>query len=232
MNFIKKIEEMLFKRRYYGHIISLGYNCEVSFQFFLKYHFVESSLFAWANLVNCEVLINALKDLDKFTSKGFKKNTPMYIDVATGIFFHGKEVDGDSEEDIIYELTERIKYLRDKFKITAVDGKKNLYVFKYPSHKFSSTKALKDILSLHAVLNTLVKNDFDLLIISEYGNVINIPNRINNIFVRYVSFYTPENRVTSKPYDKKHYSKIFSTFRPLFRLTKKKKFKFEDTKDE
>lgn len=214
------------RRRLYGHIISLGYNCEVSFQFFKKYKFVESSLFAWVNTSNCDNLIYALNNLEKLMSMGFKKAFPMYVDIATGIYFHGKDGKEDSESIIIDELTSRIMYLRDKFIKTAADGKKNLYIFKYPAHNFSQKKATEDITKLYNALTTLVKNKFDLLIISEKKNDINISS-FDNLFIRYVDFYTPEEAVTTKPYDQKGYAKIFSEFCPDFKLEKKKKFKFE-----
>lgn len=230
---MKKIFQFLnlFNKKYYGHIISLGYNCEISFQFFLKYHFVESSLFAWVNNKNCKTLINALNNLDTLTTKGFKKDLPMFIDVATDIAFHSKENRTEPENEIIDEIRNRVLYLKEKFKRTAQDGKKNLYIFKYPPLNFSSQTATHEIISLYETLKSLVQNDFDLLVISEKHNKIIIPNSMNNIFVRYVKFYTPENRVTSKPYDKKHFKKIFSEFCPSFKLTKTKKFKFEATKD-
>lgn len=128
---------MFWKRsnvRKYDHILSLGYNCEVSFQFFLKYHFVESSLFAWVNTETCQNLIHALKHLDLILSQGVREVQPMYLDIATGISFHGKtERDGlETKEEIKNELYSRIPHLRDKFIQTAQDGKKNLYIFKCP----------------------------------------------------------------------------------------------------
>ena len=224
----------IFKRRnkrIYGHIISLGCNCEVSFQFFLKYNFVESSLFAWSYVGECCKLMFALKNMDVLSTKGFKKEFPMYIDNATGIAFHSKNSKDSTEQELLDELNGRIVYLRDKFRKTATDGKKNLYIYKYPSKDFSSEKAVNDIKELYAILTELVENDFNLLIISEKQNKIAIES-MENVFIRYVKFYTPDNKVTSKPYDKKHYNKIFSEFKPGFKLEKKKRFKFEDTGDE
>lgn len=51
--------------RRYGHIQSLGYNCEPSFQFFQQYRFVESGLFSWTNNTNISTLTRALKDFDR-----------------------------------------------------------------------------------------------------------------------------------------------------------------------
>lgn len=223
----------IFKRRnkrIYGHIISLGCNCEVSFQFFLKYNFVESSLFAWSYIGKCSKLVFALKNMDMLSTKGFTKEFPMYVDNATSIAFHSKNSKDCTEQELLDELNGRIIYLRDKFRKTTTDGKKNLYIYKYPSKDFSSEKAVDDIKELYGTLTELVKNDFDLLIISEKQNKINLES-MENVFIRYVNFYTPDNKVTSKPYDKKHYNKIFSEFKPGFKLEKKKRFKFEDTGD-
>ena len=217
----------MFGVKKYGHIISLGYNCEVSFQFFLKYHFVESSLFAWVNAVDCVHIIDVLENLSVLTTKGFKKVPPMYEDVATGISFHAKEYQNDSEAEIQDELRGRIVHLRDKFLKTANDGKKNLYIFKYPPIKRSEKLARGDILKLYDTLSKMVTNDFDLLIILSHDMYPELTFDVPNIYVRRVRFFTPENAVTDKPYDKKHYGKIFSEFRPNFKLQKTKRFKFE-----
>lgn len=50
---------------------------------------------------------------------------------------------------------------------------------------------------------------------------------IPNLFIRRIDFYMPVDRVTSKPYDKKSYGRIFSEFRLAFKLPETKKFKFE-----
>lgn len=128
---------MFWKRsnvRKYDHILSLGVQLRSVVSVFLKYHFVESSLFAWVNTENCQNLINALKHLDLILSQGVREVPPMYLDIATGISFHGKtERDGlETKEEIKNELYSRISHLRDKFIQTAQDGKKNLYIFKCP----------------------------------------------------------------------------------------------------
>ncbi|MDD7313189.1 MAG: hypothetical protein PUH03_02395 [bacterium] len=223
---------MFWKRsnvRKYDHILSLGYNCEVSFQFFLKYHFVESSLFAWVNTENCQNLINALRHPDLILSQGVREVPPMYLDIATGISFHGKtKRDGlETKEEIEKELYSRISYLRDKFAQTARDGKKNLYIFKCPPPADTTDKIMSDIKELYQALKNIVKNEFDLLVITEKKSFPKLNFEYDNLFVRQVDFYTPAARVTSKPYDKKSYGRIFSEFRPAFKLPKTKHFKFE-----
>lgn len=58
--------------RKYGHIISLGYNCEFSYQFYLYHKFVEASLFAWSNTININNLIYALDNFDKLATGDIK----------------------------------------------------------------------------------------------------------------------------------------------------------------
>lgn len=213
-------------KKKYDHIISLGYNCEVSFQFFLKYHFVESALFAWSNVVSCEHLITTLKDLNLLLSKGVKKNGIMYGDIATGISFHGKNL--KSEQAEVEELQSRILFLKEKFLKTAQDGKKNLYIFKYPPFKKEQDRVYNDILELYKTLTSLVKNEFDVLIIFEKDFCSNLTFDIPNLYIRRVEFFRPEESVTTKPYDQKGFEKIFSEFVPNFKLSKTKQFKFEE----
>ena len=214
-------------KRKYGHIISLGYNCEISFQFFLQYHFVESALFAWANTINCNNVINVLKNPDVLLSAGLQKDGIMFKDVASGVSFHGKE-GLDDLQSAMDELGSRIQYLKYKFFTSASDGYKNLYIFKYPPLNIEPDVAKKEILELHNVLTQIVKNEFDLLIILEENMYPNLQFDINNLFIRRVKFFTPPERVTRSPYDKKHFGKIFHEFCPNFKLPKSKKFKFKE----
>lgn len=216
----------------YGHIISLGYNCEVSFQFFLKYHFVESSLFAWVNCQDCSHMIEALKNLDRLTSKGFKADGFMYCDLATGIAFHAKEDKGESDKEKQQELKSRILHLKEKFLKTASDGKENLYIFKYPSREKNEQKVQQDILTLYRTLTQKVKNDFDLLIIFEKAAYPSLHINHAHIYIERVGYFTPDNAVTAPPYDQKAWGKIFSKYRPNFTLPHLKAFKFEEADNE
>lgn len=84
---------------------------------------------------------------------------------------------------------------------------------------------------MYNLLNSIVKNNFDLLLIFEDkkidSNLENILN-INNIFVRFVKFFTDENHVTTGKYDKSGWRKIFREFKPNFKLNTTKRFKFND----
>jgi len=218
----------------YGHILSLGYNCEVSYQFYKKYKFVESSLFAWVNAINIDNITNAIRNMDKIVAGKVELSGVMWRDANTGILFHGTNPDilhadaaavsADKEN-----LISRINHLKEKFKNAATDGKKNLYVFKYKTTAESANVVKKKITALYDTLNKFCKNSFDLLIVMEADFVPSLQiENIDNLFVRRVHFFSDENDVTGGQCDRHGWDKIFNEFRPNFKLPKTKKFKFEN----
>ena len=225
-------------QKYYGHIISLGYNCEVSFQFFLKYHFVESSLFAWANCIDLAHLTAALSNIETIAAGGLKNTNPMWRCQNTGICFHGKapvSVWRENPSDNVItadreELFSRLNHLKQKFRQTAADGKKNLYIYKLAPSDILDTALADKLRLLFATLQSLCHNPFDLLLILEQGKQPDLEKKLQDpgFFIRRVAFFTDENNVTAKCNDHIHWRKIFDEFRPDFRLKKTKKFKFEE----
>lgn len=217
----------------YGHILSLGYNCEVSYQFYKKYNFVESSLFAWVNAINIDNMINAIRNTDKIVAGDVELAGVMWRDANTGILFHGANSDILHADNAAIQadkenLISRINHLKEKFKNAATDGKKNLYVFKYKTTTESADVVTEKIMALYNALNKFCKNDFDLLIVMETGFVpsLHIENT-DNLFVRRVQFFSDENDVTGGRCDRRGWNKIFNEFKPNFKLPKTKKFKFE-----
>lgn len=214
----------------YGHIISLGYNCEISFQLFRKNKFLESNLFAWAYIPSLKDTLFTLKNLDLIGSEGFSGPSPLYTCKKTHIGFHGKagvkmlqENPALKEEDQ-NELIGRISFLREKFKETAKDGEKNLYIIKVKPEDLDAGDTLK---AIYDYLVETVKNDFDFLIIAEKKSSFALP-MYKNLYVRFVNFFVPDDNVTTKDNDKKHWQRIFDEFQPQYKLKKTKKYKFED----
>ena len=224
--------------KFYGHVISLGYNCEISFQFFLKYHFVESSLFAWVACPSIEQMIYALLHVQEVGAGKLEPQGVMWRCFNTDILFHGKApmsmwLNHPTPQQIAEdkaELVDRLKYLRAKFQKTACDGKKNLYIFKYPKTDETAQTALEKINRLEQTLRQIVSNPFDLLIVLQEGLLPGLEalSKKENIFIRRVAFYAPDDNVTTELNDRLHWGKIFDEFRPAFKLKKKKHFKFED----
>lgn len=223
-------------QRYYGHIISLGYNCEVSFQFFKKYRFTESSLFAWCACPNIETMRAAIDNLETVGAGKIKPASPMWRCQNTKISFHGKGRrsmwDNPTQEffdNDLKELKSRLAHLRQKFATTGQDGKKNLYIYKCSPVDVVSSDIILKINELYKTISNRCQNPFDLLIILEKNILPDIEQKIDNphIFVRRVKFFTDPAHVTSKPYDQRSWRRIFSEFKPDFKLPQSKHYKFE-----
>lgn len=223
--------------RHYGHIQSLGYNCEVSFQFFQQYKFVESGLFSWTNNTNISTLTRALKDFDKIGTGEWEAVPPMWKDLNSSVFFHGRAqmtdtTDIDALNADKADLTARTAYLKEKFKTIGRDGKKNLYIYKYSIHDETDENVFcRQVAELYETLERQIKNEFDLLIVlqkSTFAELTESKFANGHIFIRRVDFFTPENKVTDKKNDRKAWKKIFKEFVPAFKLKKQKKYKFEE----
>ncbi len=225
--------------KWYGHYISLGYNCETAYQFLKRYHFVEAGLFAWTNTLDIQHLIAALNNLDRIGAGEFTRAGAMWKCENSGIHFHGKALISEAvpqaeKEKILKadkaELISRTAHLKEKFRLTGCDGKKNLYLFKYkPTTEENAQTAVDNINALYQALKKIIRNDFHLLIIFEKNTFPELTGSDNPcIFIRRVTFFTPEENVTGKDADFKGWQRIFKEFRPDFKLKQNKKFKFEE----
>lgn len=220
----------------YGHVLSLGYNCEVSFQFFKYYHFLEAGLFSWVGASDIKTLTNALNNFNAIASGDFKYNGSMWQCLNSSICFHGKfnvkATDVEALNADKKDLISRTAYLKKKFLSSGSDGKKNLYIYKHSIRDSNeATLFIKDIQSLYNTLKTLIQNDFDLLVVAEsktFPALTEKDFKNDHIYFRTVEFFTPETSVTQKNNDRKHWKKIFKEFRPDFKLKKTKKYKFEE----
>ncbi len=221
--------------KYYGHFISLGYNCENAFRFFKKYKFVEASLFTWCNSVNIENFNLILNNFDKIGTEGFTFNGAMWKDNLNNIYFHGLETKNfkynqtpEETEKLESELISRIAHLKEKFKNQGNDGKKNLYTYTYRRNGETLERVKINILNLKNNIKNFCLNEFDLLVILEKEEELNQLSFDDNVYIRFVDKFAPENNVPTKKYDKKSWNKIFKEFKPNFKLKKKKKYKFEE----
>ena len=236
LNAVFKLLGRMPEIKQYGHIFSLGYNCEVSFQFFKYHHFVESGLFSWVGTSDVTTLISALNDFNSIATGDFEYNGATWKCSRTSICFHGKRnvaptdlqaLNADKEE-----LKPRLDYLKNKFLTTGADGKKNLYIYKHSVRdSLDAETFIKDIQNLYDTLKKLIRNEFDLLIVTEnttFPSLSDANFSNDHIYHRSVSFFTPESNVTAKKNDAHHWRKIFREFRPDFKLKKTKKYKFEE----
>lgn len=219
------------KENKYDHIISLGYNCEVTYRFLKYFKFEESSLFNWCHSRNIDNLIRALNDFN-LIGYDFTNPNPLWECKETHIRFHGKapmsiyidktatkeELENDKKE-----LISRIAYLKKKFIDILTNDSKKLYIYKIKTtdiNKDTNTQISK----LKSALSLLGGKNFEVLIVSE--KEANFTTKQGNYIHRTVEYYAPDNDVTSKKYFKNGWNKIFDEFYQTKIKAKKKKYKF------
>ena len=209
--------------RKYGHIISLGYNCELSYQLFKHNKFVESNLFGWTYIYSAQDMLNALDNIDLIGEDGFLEPNPLFECKNTHIRFHGNDRNPTKKD--YEELSNRVKYLKEKFIKTLSDGENNLYIIKIRSSEPNIEQIIK---KSYEKLSAIVSNEFDLLVVLESKVVLKEAfEDFPNLFIKKVEYFSPDDDVTTKKCDKKHWEAIFDLFLPKYKLKKRKKFKFE-----
>src|SRR5262245_22497134 len=87
------LSDLFIKKRKYDHIVSLGNNCEYSFQFFTNYKFVEANLFSWVYVLSPKKLLDAIARPDLMFSEGISEPDWLYTCNKYEIKFHGRASD-------------------------------------------------------------------------------------------------------------------------------------------
>lgn len=224
------------KEKFYDHIISLGYNCEIQFRFYKYFKFEETSLFNWSYINSIDDLIKVINNLSLIGKKGYEQPNPLYACKETNIKFHGKakwKKIKDNPELIdkdLNDLAERVDYLKEKFIKTLQSDSKKLYIYKVRQtdisedidNKISELKKALEIQAGRGIIR------FDLLIISEEKNK-KFFREINNYIFRTVKYFAPDEEVTSKKYLNNGWDEIFDEFytKKPKGYKKNKKYKFE-----
>lgn len=224
------------KEKFYDHIISLGYNCEIQFRFYKYFKFEETSLFNWSYINSIDDLIKVINNPSLIGKQGYEQPNPLYTCKETNIKFHGKakwKKIKDNPELIdkdLNDLAERVDYLKEKFIKTLQSDSKKLYIYKVRQTDISEDidkkiSELKKALKIQAGEGIA---RFDLLIISEEKNK-KFFREINNYIFRTVKYFAPDEEVTSKKYLNNGWDEIFDEFytkKPKW-YKKNKKYKFE-----
>ncbi len=222
-----KIRRCCFQpQRSYDHIISLGYNCEISFQFFHLYRFLESNLFAWTYSYSLQDTIYALQHLDKVGTNGFLLANSFFQCVNTKICFHGKDDPHMSLEELKAELTGRIEYLKNKWlRICSTKDQSILFIVKVRIQPIEQN--VEEIKQLYQTLKQMTAAPFDLLVVC--GKLATLPDfKHPHIFVRQVKHFAPDDDVPSKRLAAmKDWEHIFFEFGPKHYLEHITHFKFE-----
>lgn len=225
--------------RKYDHILSLGYNCEVAFQFKTRFNFVESALFNWCYVNGEQGFLSALNDLNLLLAQGLEEFLAinMWECRATKVRFHGsrspKELLDDKgnrlEKIIEAELNEvisRIQFLITKQQKLWESYDSQLYILLVKEN--DNEKARKFIQDVATQLSDKNK-DADLLAVVRQSQLNELKQLENShLSIRGISKLTPHNKVTDlAESDLKGWNAIFDEFQPKEILVQNKIYKFE-----
>ncbi len=226
------------KENGFNYIISLGYNCEVTYRFLKFFKFEESGLFNWTYSRTIDDLIFAINNFDKLGMNGFDNPNPLWECKNTHIRFHGKEDMGtylnhletkEILEKDLKELEGRIRYLKNKFINIAQSSESKLFIYKIKKDDITNDVENR-LLSLHKALTNIGAKNFKLLIVQEKTNntIATSPFYI----VREVNYFAPDDAVTDKKYFNNGWDDIYTEFYPNQRhiRNKIKKYKFDKNK--
>lgn len=230
--------------RVYDRLISLGLNCETSFNLYKFYGGTESSLFQWAT-VPAANFIEVLSNLSLIYSGKIIEDpkTNMWKCAVTHINFHGKSLpcqllgehgqrDKEKVRAELKETINRIRYLSDKFRVIAQSAETKLYILGlHPAFSADLQENTVDFLQqFYRALQHTAKNASLLVILEEKMKTPEKMQLDNNttFFIRSIDHFAPAQKATSpEEIDMQGYARIFQEFSPAKLTKKEKKYKFE-----
>lgn len=223
----------------FDHIISLGWNCEPSFQMKLHLGFVESFPFSWCGIYDHEVLLKVLNNKNIIFSGDIQEfpNVNMWLCKTANITFHaqrkakdfikftGEELKQEKKKEL-EDLKNKINYLFTKLENIWASEKKQLYILTINKDNKNFLEFIKDLDNL---LRDKTKN-YSLLIILSKEQYSDSYKDNDHIFFRYINNFSPNNKVTDLNYcDLEGWKNIFNEFKPNVIKKNNKKFKFTES---
>jgi len=225
-------------RHRYAQIVPLGRNCEVAYRFFLRWGFVDSSVFAWSFVKDIPMLVSTLKSLDRLPSGEFElaERKHMWLHRESGVLFHGKlswKFDGplppeDALRSDLSDLRKRLAHLVDKLKRYIANDEETLLIYKLADEDVNSGDLGPRLDSLEKTLDGLGARNWQLLIICQDADMKKMPKASQRRIYRSVREFNPGSRVTWPELgDPAGWHALFTEFAPKTILKKAHAFKFE-----
>lgn len=213
-------------------LISLGMNCEVSFQIKKYCPSLYASLFSWAFVINDDLFLQALDNIDDVFSNGVHFHLPtddMFMDEKYQITFHGRTskldmldkegniVNREKYDEALDELISRLAHLKSKFKTDLMSADEKVYIKKImiePSleewggeaHLFEIICSLKKYFSEYSSNSTLV-----VVVEKKYLSDSILKLEDKNCKIRCVNFWAPVSD-TQYGADNESWEKIIKEF--------------------
>ena len=169
-----------YKKCNYDEILSLGYNCEISYRLLFFFSgYLNHFLFSWSNINSRNALILALQNLDNFSESeytvlpwGMLKNEKYDINFHSRYKNRLIDKNGDYTKNVplaIKELKSRLKHLAEKTNNIIRSNKNILFIIKLEYTNFNED--INFIKELNTILNEMHKNNnYKLLVVLSKNN--------------------------------------------------------------
>jgi len=230
------------RARRFDHIVTFGYNCELSARFYQNFGFVDSTLFSWAGADYPAEMAYAIEHYeDIFTGETTppSKTFPMFRCRKTGVRAHGRaklEVWTAAEppppefvEAERAELVSRFGHLKEKTMGYLRDDKSVLAIVKLHPSCCKPGKANESVMCYVNALRKIGARNMTFLAICEEAGASAFVKPHPEFELRTVAEYNPEsNAADLKRGDSRGWRLIFEEFRPRTMKKQAHKFKFEE----
>lgn len=221
----------------FDYIISLGYNCEVSFRIKDKFGEINSFPYSWAYCCDKKLFLDSLDNLDEILSGDIELlENGMFKCKKFDINFHSCKnkdhlyIDGKPNETIvkneIKKLKSKINYLTFKMKKLFNGSKRTLFIIKVKHN--NSVSDINFVKSVYNKLNYLYKSkNFVLLVVLEEKYITEDFKNIekNNLNIRSIKCYS-SGYTAEKNGDLQGWNRILSNYKlkkTFFSITTVKK---------
>ncbi|MBR5994199.1 MAG: hypothetical protein IK018_10370 [Lachnospiraceae bacterium] len=143
----------------YDKVVSLGYNCEVSFRIEDYFGSIDAMPFSWSFTLNRDKFADAMREPEKLLSEGITvRDDHMLMCNRYELKFHPRysifpqfgEYTEEQLTEATAELTDRVKHLADKFNNLCNSDLRTLFVMKVEDKGTEDNKKY-----IESVLNTL-----------------------------------------------------------------------------
>lgn len=230
------------RSRRFDHVVTLGYNCELSARFFQNFKFVDSTLFSWASAIFPEKMAYAIEHYEDIFSGEIAaptKTFPLFLCKKTGVRAHGRSKmavwtasEPPSQEFIDAEraeLVSRFEHLKKKTIEYLRDDKSVLAMLKLQSSCCKPGKANESVMCYVNALKKIGARNMTFLVVCEQANASAFVKPHPEFELRTVAEYNPEDHAADlKRGDSRGWRLIFDEFRPKAMKKQAHKFKFEE----
>ena len=213
------------KTRFY-HIISLGYNCEISFRIRDYYGKLDSTIYSWCYIKNRKDFLKSLDDPNCLVDdEKYLNSNGMYQCRNYDILFHTKvskeelfseneEIRLAAEKKAQIEMKERYTYLSQKFQSIVRSKEDTLYIIKMQPWENDVGKNMQFLRELQKKFTDFASSDcFRILVVLE-KKIQNLPLLAlenQKLYIRFVDYYAADNE-TENGGDIEGWNSILSEF--------------------